>query len=104
MILEWTESAVSDLQGIHDYIARDQPFYAVRFIERIVVTAERLRDFPELGRQVPETDKSDVRELIFQGYRIIYRHRSGSERIQVLTVVHGSRDLAHGTSKPWEIG
>ncbi len=64
MILEWTEPAVNALQGIHDYIARDQPFYAVRFIERIVATAERLRDFPELGRRVPETDKSDVRELI----------------------------------------
>jgi len=102
MILEWTDPAVNALQGIHDYIAQDQPFYAVRFIERIVVTAERLRDFPELGRKVPEADKNDVRELIFQGYRIIYRHKSN--RIQILTVVHGSRDLARGTIKPWEVG
>jgi plasmid stabilization system protein ParE len=102
MILEWTEPAVNALRAIHDYIAHDQPFYAARFIERIVVTAERLRDFPDIGRKVPEADKNDVRELIFQGYRIIYRHEP--DRIRVLTVVHGSRDLARKMIKPWEIG
>lgn len=57
MILEWTEPAVNALQAIHDYIAKDQPFYATRFIERIVFTAERLRDFPDIGRKVPEAAK-----------------------------------------------
>ena len=36
MILEWTEPAVNALQHIHDYIAYDQPFYAARFVDRIV--------------------------------------------------------------------
>lgn len=103
MILEWTEPAVNALQAIHDYIAKDQPFYATRFIERIVLTAERLRDFPGIGRKVPEAaNKNDIRELIFQGYRIIYRHRP--DRVLILTVVHGSRDLTLQPVKPWEVG
>ncbi len=102
MKLQWTEPAVNALQGIHDYIALDKPFYAARFIERIVITAERLKDFPQIGRMVPEAGREDVRELVFQGYRIIYRPLT--DRIQILTVVHGSRDLTRLDVKPWEMG
>lgn len=102
MKLEWTLPAVNSLQGIHDYIARDQAFYATRFIERIIAAAERLQEFPQLGRKVPESDDPKIREILFQTYRIIYRITS--ERIQILTVVHGSRDLTRITPKPWEIG
>lgn len=102
MKLEWTRPAVNSLQGIHDYIAHDQPFYATRFIERVIVAAERLQEFPQLGRKVPESDDPKVREILFQAYRIIYRLSSG--RIQILTVFHGNRDLTRATPKPWEIG
>lgn len=45
-----------------------------------------------MGRLVPEADREDVRELIFQGYRIIYRTKP--DRVQIITVIHGSRNLA----------
>lgn len=45
-----------------------------------------LADFPDMGRKVPEAGSADLREII-----ICRRHR---ERIEVLTVEHGSRDLA----------
>lgn len=101
MRLQWTEPAVDALQGIHDYIAKDQPFYAARFVDRLTVAAEKLREFPELGRIVPEAARTEIRELIFQGYRIIYRVKPG--HIQILTVVHGSRDLRRYSPKPWEV-
>ncbi len=102
MNLQWTEPALRDLQGIRDHIALDKAFYAARFIERIINTVERLKDFPRIGRMVPEAGRNDVRELIFQGYRIMYR--SLSDRVQILTVVHGSRDLTRMDMKPWEMG
>jgi toxin ParE1/3/4 len=50
---------------------------------------------------VPEAgQRTDIRELIVQSYRIIYR--VGIEDIDILTVVHGSRDLAGRDSKPWD--
>jgi toxin ParE1/3/4 len=41
-----------------------------------------------------------VRELIVQGYRIIYRTQP--DRVQVITVLHGSRNLAAKEVKPWD--
>ena len=96
------EPALRNLQGIRDHIALDKPFYAAQFIGRIVSTVERLKDFPQIGRMVPEAGREDVRELVFQGYRIIYRPLV--DRIQILIVVHGSRDLTRMNLKPWEMG
>ena len=49
------------------YIAKDSPYYAKQFIERIFEATEPLEDFPELGRKVPEAEATEnIRELIFQ--------------------------------------
>ena len=34
MKIEWTEPAVSDMEMVRDYIAKDSEFYALRFVER----------------------------------------------------------------------
>jgi plasmid stabilization system protein ParE len=72
MKVAWSEPAVADLVAIHDYIARDSPQYAQRFVERLIAAAEPLETFPELGRIVPEGDGGH-RELLVRSYRIIYR-------------------------------
>ncbi len=90
------------LEGIRDYIAKDSPYYARRFIERIFDAAGKLQDHPRMGRLVPEADRDDVRELIYQGYRIIYRTQP--DRVQVVTVIHGSRNLAAKEVKPRDVG
>ncbi len=101
MLIKWTESALDDLAGIQSYIGKDSQFYAKQFIERIFELVENLTDFPAIGRKVPEAaDRDDVRELIFQGYRIMYLQQS--EQVSILTVIHGSRDLIGMDNKPWE--
>lgn len=53
-----------------------------------------------MGRLVPEAGvRDDIRELIYQGYRIIYL--LSSELSEIITVVHGSRDLTR-SDKPWD--
>ncbi len=101
MKIIWTEPAIEDLEAIRDYIARDSEVYAASFIERIITAVEILVDLPEIGRMVPETDQPGIRELIFHEYRIIYRVQQNA--VQILTVIHGSRDLNRRTPKPWEI-
>ena len=66
MKIVWTEPAVEDLHELHDFIARDSEAYASRFVERIISAAERLADHPRLGRAVPEANRAEVRELLFQ--------------------------------------
>lgn len=102
MKIEWTEPAVEDLAGIRDHIAKDSELYAGRFIGRILEAAENLVSFPEMGRRVPEAqDQWEIREILFQGYRIIYRLTG--QKVQILSVLHGSRDLLQREQKPWEI-
>lgn len=93
MQIKWTELALDDLESIRVYISKDSQFYARQFIERLFDSTEKLQDFPQLGRRVPEMEeRNDIRELIFQGYRIIYQVQAGY--ISVLTVIHGSRNLS----------
>jgi toxin ParE1/3/4 len=46
-------------------------------------------------------DLENIRELLFYNYRIIYRFET--DRILVLTIIHGARDLSLRKTKPWEI-
>lgn len=101
MKIHWSEIAEADLDDIHDYIARDVPYYAELFIDSLIEATDKLEDHPRMGRRVPEAaSRDDVRELIVQGYRIIYLLQT--DQLQVLTVIHGSRNLAGSEKKPWE--
>ena len=102
MRIEWARSARDELTDLRDYIAKASPYNAQRFIERIITAVESLSDQPQRGRRAPEADRDDVRELLFQNYRIIYLLRP--DILYVVTVVHGSRDLERRVIKPWEVG
>lgn len=39
MRIEWTEPALDDVAGIQAYIAKDSPFYARQFVERLFEVA-----------------------------------------------------------------
>ncbi len=103
MHLQWSPRASRELTRLHDYIAQDSPFYARQFIERLILAIERLPAAPRLGRKVPEAGHLDtIRELIFQGYRVIYRIRDTDQRVEIVTIVHGSRDIANFDPPPWQ--
>jgi toxin ParE1/3/4 len=91
--IEWTERALSDLQQIHDYIARDSIFYANSFANKIYERIQALQSSPEIGRKVPEMDDPSIRELVFQSYRIIYE--TEGELVKIVTIIHGSRVLRY---------
>ena len=57
----------------------------------LVTHVGRLATFPELGREVPEFGRPDLRELICRSYRIIYRLRPAKERIEIVRFWHGAR-------------
>jgi addiction module RelE/StbE family toxin len=98
--LEWTDPAVSDLENIRDYVTKDSTEYAVALVERLILSVDRLKSFPQSGRLVPEAPKTTVREVLVSGYRIIYRVRK--DRAQILAVVHSARNLAGMHPKPWD--
>lgn len=101
MKVKWSLPAVDDLESIYEYIGRDSELYATSFVEKIFYSVEKLKDFPEIGRIIPETNDPNMRELIFQNYRIMYR--IFQDTIQIIAVIRGSRDITKWPLKPWEI-
>ena len=92
--------AHDDLNDLVRYISRDSAFYARRFGQKVVLATRRLREFPESGRMIPEAEDKMLREIIVQGYRVMYRFEI--DRVLILAVMQGSRDLAGQEKKPWE--
>lgn len=89
MKVEWTATARRHLRAIHDYIARDSPFYASRMVARIVERSEQIAAFPESGRIAPEYARGDVREIFEDPYRIMYRIKRNA--VRMIAVVHSAR-------------
>jgi toxin ParE1/3/4 len=87
----WTDQALDDLDAICLFVARDAPRYAEIVAARVFRATDRLSQFPRSGRIVPEVGRDDIREVIVQSYRVIYRLRT--DEVEILTVHHGARPL-----------
>ena len=87
----WSRRALSDLEGIAEYIAADSPSYARNVIKKILSQTRMLEQFPRSGRTVTEYDDENVRELIVYSYRIIYRLQEN--KVVIAAIVHGRRSL-----------
>jgi plasmid stabilization system protein ParE len=85
----WTLRAVENLEAIRTYIARSSERYAALHVERLFAAVDRLQQFPESGRVVPELQRPDMREVLVGSYRIVYLVGPGV--VHVLTVFHGAR-------------
>lgn len=90
MKVEWSPLALERVEDIARYIARDDPEVAERWVIDLFDTVERLADFPESGRIVPEVGVRRIREVIFGAYRVIY---SVKDKVEILTVRRGSQLL-----------
>ncbi len=53
-----------------------------------------------MGRRVPEAEEENIREIIFQNYRIIYRLET--EQVLILTILHAARDF-NKTRNTWVV-
>ena len=89
--VHWTAEARARLEDIEAFIAKDSPKAARAMIERILARTRQLETAPHSGRQVPDYQREDLRELLERPYRIIYR--IGAEHVAILTVMHYRRLL-----------
>ena len=89
--VRWSAGALADLDAIGVYLDRSSPSYARSLVRRLYQSAEVLVDHPHLGRIVPETEIDHVRELLREGYRIVYVVLE--QQIDVLAVLHSRQDL-----------
>lgn len=87
--LWWTDRALADLEEIGEFIARDKPRAAERWVQALMAVAERAALAPMSGRRVPEFGRVDIRELRKRTYRVVYR--VAEARVAILTIFEGHR-------------
>ena len=84
IVILWAERARRDLLEIGDFIARDKPEAAAKWTNNLLDAVGRTALFPTSGRIVPEIDRTDIREIVFSHYRVVYQ--LGTNQIIVLTI------------------
>ena len=89
--VSWSNTAVSDLRDVSEYIGRDSGAYARALVSEVLAAARSLRTLSERGRHVPEFDDPSYRELFIKSYRLIYR--VSESKVFIIAFVHQARDL-----------
>ena len=86
-------SAFNDLEDIRSWYSDKQqvPEVGDRLVKEIISQIERLAEFPESGRVVPEFNIENLREIIFAPFRIVYR--LDGNKIKIIRIWRGERLL-----------
>ena len=88
MRLRYDQRALSDLAGIFDFIAEDNPAAATRVIARIRALAQQSARRPQLGRKT-DIEGLFVRSVVTYPYLIFYAVRS--REVVILHIRHTAR-------------
>lgn len=86
MKIIWSKLAIERASEISEYIALDNQTAATKWVDILFDKVSLLKTSPKSGRMVPETNREDIREIIYGNYRIIYN--VAKNQICVLTVRH----------------
>jgi len=93
--IRYLPAAENDLLSILEFIARDSPKRATKFVHSIEKRIGALALHPSLGRTPRHAHLHALgyRLLVVESYIVF--HRVYRNRIEVHRIVHGSRDLDH---------
>jgi plasmid stabilization system protein ParE len=86
---------LSDLERVVAYIARHNAVAAEQMGNQLLDAALSLHTFPERGRMVPEYRRTELCEIIFRSYRIIYRMNYTDKSLEIVRFWHGARGFPH---------
>ncbi len=88
----WSEEGLKRFRQILEYIEEDSPQNATKVANAIWNRIQQLKEFPELGRMVPEFNRKDLRELIVYNFRIVYRVKS-QDNLEIVGIHHSAQML-----------
>lgn len=91
MKIRWSVLAIERVAEIAEYIQRDNPMAAEKWVESVFQVVGQLAQFPESGRIIPVIKQQHFREIIHGHYRVIYRLEE--KQISILTIRHGKQIL-----------
>ena len=91
MRVVWASQAEEQVDAAVSFIAADRPAAARQWLVRLLDQVKSLEAFPDSGRVVPELERDDVRELLVDPYRVVYRR--GASLVEIVTVWHARREF-----------
>lgn len=92
--IRWSPKAADSFEEICNFIAKDSEYYASMFAKKINLLVKNIALFPLAGRVVPEYQDENLREKIFQNYRIVYRIKENF--IEIVMISHSAKQLNRG--------
>ncbi len=95
--VEITPAGEADIQEIFDFIARDDPFAAIGWVEEVERQISTLEQFSLRCPMIPEAGDlgKEHRHLVYGNYRTLFKVEETS--VIILRVIHGSRLLDFNT-------
>ena len=84
--IKWSPRSVAQFEHICEFISLDSEVYARIFAQRVFKLIENITLFPHSGRIVPEYDDENLRELLMDNYRIVYRLKT--KVIEIVEICH----------------
>lgn len=89
--LEISAEAETDLLDIWLYIAEDQPINADRYLDKLQEKAQKLTEFPDLGRDRPEL-ADGLKSFPVDRYNLYYTFTQ--TKLILVRVLPGDRDIS----------
>ena len=88
-----TKVAERDIESILEYIRRDNPTAAIRWIKELERQIGSLENLPNQCPIIPEAEEleREYRHLIYGDYRTIFRVQG--LKVTIMRVIHGGRLL-----------
>ena len=87
MRVVWTGQADAMLAEALNYIAADRTNAALRWLDDVMQQSRSLAQFPDRGRIVPGFQRTEIRELLVNPYRIGHRARCSARSTRLLSDV-----------------
>ena len=89
MRISYSKNSQKELREIKNYISKSNPENAKRFIKKLKNNIENIPNFPYKCRKSIYFDDENIRDMIIDGYTIIYEIKN--DKIMVLNIFNKNK-------------
>jgi len=86
MRIEYSTRFNDELFAIYLFIAEDSITQADQFVSNLKITIEKIPPMPYRHRQSLKSDNKEVRDLVYEGYIVVYRIVKCDKRIDIIGI------------------
>lgn len=89
--LDWTSHALNKIEDICHYMDDYNVDLSKKFMKSVKNELDLLKQFPKIGRIVPERNNENLREIFIKKFRVLYFYEKN--KITILTILHFKQDF-----------